>query len=168
MELFGIGGLEFLLVIMIAMVVAGPKRVVQWAYLVGKFFARMRHIWSEMMLVIQQEMKDAGMDVELPKTPPTRQSINQATRNLLKPYVKDLDDASKDLQRDLDTVSQEMAIKENVKLSNQLKQNATALNTRKPQIPQNGYTPPPIDPPSTFGTWSSATEEKTESSDEPS
>ncbi|HRF97781.1 MAG TPA: hypothetical protein PLZ51_21385, partial [Aggregatilineales bacterium] len=62
MELFGIGGVEFLLVIVIAMVVAGPKRVVQWAYLVGKFFARVRHIWSEMMTVIQQEMKDAGVD----------------------------------------------------------------------------------------------------------
>jgi sec-independent protein translocase protein TatB len=167
MELFGIGGLEFLLVIIIAMVVAGPKRVVQWAYLIGKFLARVRRIWSEMMLVIQQEMKDAGMDVELPKTPPTRQSINQATRNLLKPYVKDLDDASKDLQRDLDTVSREMAIKENVKLSNQLKQNATAPKPT-PEIPQNGTTAPSSEPPSTFGTWSSATEAKTESSDEPS
>ncbi|MDX2077475.1 MAG: hypothetical protein SFZ02_13680 [bacterium] len=165
MELFGIGGLEFLLVLVIAMVVAGPKRVVQWAYLVGKFFARVRHIWSEMMTVIQQEMKDAGVDVEIPKTPPTRQNISQATRNLLKPYTQELDEASKELERDLDAVQREMNIKENVKLSTQIKQNATAPKPN-PEISQNGATTP-ANSPSTFGTWTSATEEKTELSDEP-
>lgn len=150
MELFGVGGVEFLLIIVIAMVVAGPKRVVQWAYYAGKFFARVRKIWGEMMMVIQKEINAAGIDVELPKTPPTRQSISQTTRDLLKPYTKELDEAQKDIERNLENVQREMAIKENVKLSGQIKQNVT------PPTPQNSNTPP-SESPTTFGTWSTAT-----------
>ncbi|HRF97782.1 MAG TPA: hypothetical protein PLZ51_21390, partial [Aggregatilineales bacterium] len=67
--------------------------------------------------------------------------------------------------RNLENVQREMNIKENVKLSTQIKQNATAPKPI-PEISQNGSTPP-VNSPSTFGTWTSATEEKTESSDEP-
>lgn len=160
MEIFGVGGVEFLLIIIIAMVVAGPKRVVQWAYYAGKFFARVRKIWGEMMMVIQKEINAAGVDVELPKTPPTRQNISQTTRNLMKPYMKELDEAQKEIERNLDDVQREMAIKENVKLSSQIKQNATA------STPQNGNTPP-VESPTTFGTWSTASSAEESSQIEP-
>ncbi|MCU0481707.1 MAG: hypothetical protein MUE54_10930 [Anaerolineae bacterium] len=164
MEIFGVGGVELLLIIVIAMVVAGPKRVVQWAYHAGKFFARVRKIWGEMMMVIQKEMNDAGMNVELPKTPPTRQNISQATRNLMKPYMKELDEAQKDIERNLDEVQREMAIKENVKLSGQIKQNASAPQPIEP--PQNGYTPP-AESLTTFGTWSTASSAEESAPTEP-
>ncbi len=147
MELFGVGGVEFLLIIVIAMVVAGPKRVVQWAYYIGKFFARVRKIWGEMMTVIQKEINAAGVDIELPKTPPTRQSISQTTRDLLKPYTKELDDAQKDIERSLENVQREMSIKQNVMLSSQVKPKPTEPS-------QNGDTPSATESPTTFGTWS--------------
>jgi len=160
MEIFGVGGVEFLLIIIIAMVVAGPKRVVQWAYYVGKFFARVRKIWGEMMTVIQKEMNEAGMNIELPKTPPTRQSISQATRDMLKPYTKELDEAQKDIERNLENVQRELSIKQNVMLSSQIKPKPTEAS-------QNGDTPPTTESPTTFGTWSMPNSTEESPSNEP-
>lgn len=168
MELFGVGGTELILIIIIAMVVAGPKRVAQWMYYVGKFVARLQRMWSEMMQVIQQELKESGMDVELPKTPPTRQSINQAARNMLKPYTQELDEAKKDIERDLETVQREANIKQNVLISNQIKQNAQNGNSPKPtpDVSSNGNTPP-AESPTTFGTWSMPNSTEESSQNEP-
>ena len=165
MELFGVGGTELILIIIIAMVVAGPKRVAQWMYYVGKFVARLQRMWAEMMQVIQQELKESGMDIELPKTPPTRQSINQTARNMLKPYTQELDEAKKEIERDLEAVQREANIKQNVLISNQIKQSASLANPVT-QPSQNDNQPPsntssngnttPTESSSTFGTWSSA------------
>lgn len=164
MELFGVGGTELILIIIIAMVVAGPKRVAQWMYYVGKFVARLQRMWSEMMQVIQQELKESGMDIELPKTPPTRQSINQTARNMLKPYTQELDEAQKDIERNLEAVQREANIKQNVMISNQIKQ-STSLANPMSSSSQNGNQPtldsssngniPPAELPRPFGTWSS-------------
>ena len=36
MDILGIGGGELVLIVLVMLVVAGPKRMIQWAYIAGK------------------------------------------------------------------------------------------------------------------------------------
>ncbi|MCS6835768.1 MAG: twin-arginine translocase TatA/TatE family subunit [Anaerolineae bacterium] len=98
MNIFGIGGAELVLILLIALVVAGPKRMIEWAYHLGRWVAKLRQMWSQMMDVVQQEVDAAGLDVKLPKELPTRQSLNQTINQAMKPLTdplrQTLDEAS--------------------------------------------------------------------------
>jgi len=76
MEIFGVGGAEMVAILVIMLVVAGPKRMVQWAYVLGRYVAKGRAMWEEVMAGVQKEIDDAGLDVQLPKTMPTRATLN--------------------------------------------------------------------------------------------
>lgn len=82
MELFGIGGTELVAIFIIMLVVAGPKRMIQWAYVLGQYTAKARAIWAEVMANVQKEIDAAGMDVKLPKTMPTRATLNKPVTNV--------------------------------------------------------------------------------------
>ncbi len=101
MNVFGVGGPEFVLILLIMLIVAGPKRMLQWAYVLGTYTAKLRRLWAETMRVLQQELKASGVDVELPETPPTRQAIQRATSKALKPVVAPLEDALHELETDM-------------------------------------------------------------------
>ena len=65
MEILGIGGAEFIAIFIIMLVVAGPKRMIQWAYVMGKYTAKIRAMWAESMTYLQKEFDAAGLDVIL-------------------------------------------------------------------------------------------------------
>lgn len=98
MNIFGIGGAELVLILLIALVVAGPKRMIEWAYHLGRWAAKLHQMWSQMMDVVQQEVDAAGLDVKLPKDLPTRQSLsqtmNQVAKTFTDPLRQTLDEAS--------------------------------------------------------------------------
>lgn len=75
MEIFGIGGAELVAIFIIMLVVAGPKRMIQWAYILGQYTAKARAVWSQVMAGVQREMDAAGMNVQIPKTMPTTQTL---------------------------------------------------------------------------------------------
>jgi Sec-independent protein translocase protein TatA len=107
-NIFGVGGAELVLIFVIMLVVAGPKRMLRWAYLVGKFVAQLRVIWDNVMEIVQQEVNAAGMDMELPRELPTRNNVtkwfNEQTRDVTQPLQKDIDRIDgtlKQAQRDL-------------------------------------------------------------------
>ncbi len=77
MEIFGVGGAEMVAILIIMLVVAGPKRMIQWAYVLGQYVAKFRAMWGEVMDGVQKELDAAGMDVKLPKTMPTRADLNK-------------------------------------------------------------------------------------------
>ena len=79
MEIFGVGGAELVAILIIMLVVAGPKRMIQWAYVLGQYTAKARATWADVMAGVQKEIDDAGLDVKLPKTMPTRASLNSLT-----------------------------------------------------------------------------------------
>lgn len=87
MNIFGIGEIELIIVILIALVVAGPKRMIQWAYIAGRWVARARKMWSEAVGLLQQELDQSGVDVKLPKEMPTRASIRRGVESTLKPLA---------------------------------------------------------------------------------
>lgn len=83
MELFGIGGMELVAILIIMLVVAGPKRMIQWAYILGQYTAKLRGMWSEVMKGVQKEMDAAGMDIQVPKDIPTRSSLQRQMQQAL-------------------------------------------------------------------------------------
>lgn len=61
----GIGQIIFILIIML--IVAGPKRMMQWAYILGQYLAKFRAIYADTITVINKELQSTGL--ELPKDP---------------------------------------------------------------------------------------------------
>lgn len=142
MEILGIGGAEFIAIFIIMLVVAGPKRMIQWAYILGKYTARARAMWAESMAYIQKEFDEAGVDIQLPKEPPTRGSlnkqINQQVNKALSPVTKPVQEALDEAKVGVSEVKKAATISA-----------ASNGNAPKPQSSTGG--------PSDFGTWSGTT-----------
>jgi Sec-independent protein translocase protein TatA len=135
MNILGVGEVEILVILVVALIFAGPKRMIQWSYTLGQYTAKMRRMWAEAMTMLQKEFKDAGVDVTLPKEIPTRRTIN-------KQVTKALGSVTSPLQEAVDEVNSEVK---------QIKEAASIAD-------QNGHIPatdtPPADSSTTFGTWS--------------
>jgi Sec-independent protein translocase protein TatA len=141
MEIFGVGGWELIAILLIMLVVAGPKRMLQWAYIVGRYVAKFRAMWAETMTMIQKEFDAAGVDVKLPKEPPTRQSIRKMTGEALKPFTAPIEAAKAEVDAELKSV----------------KEAATITSTNGKPAPQDSVPKPPDEPGTqNFGTWSQA------------
>ncbi len=106
MEILGIGGTELVAILIIMLIVAGPKRMIRWAYILGQYTARLRAMWAESMTYIEREFREAGMDVDLPKTPPTRSSINQRVSKALSPVTQPIQEALDETSKQLTQVKQ--------------------------------------------------------------
>ena len=93
MNFFGIGGWELVAFLLIALVVAGPKRMIQWAYVLGTYMAKFRAMWAETMKLVQKEFQNAGIDIEVPKELPTNRNVmRQQMTKALKPLTKPIED----------------------------------------------------------------------------
>lgn len=105
MDIFGVGGAELVAIFLIMLVVAGPKRMIQWAYIAGTYVAKFRAMWAEAMTYVQKEFEQAGLDVELPKEPPTRGSLtrelSKQAEKIAAPVAKPLQDTLEDVNADL-------------------------------------------------------------------
>ncbi|MAU12092.1 MAG: hypothetical protein CL607_19875 [Anaerolineaceae bacterium] len=115
MNIFGIGGAEFIVILIIMLIIAGPKRMATWAVIMGKYVGKLRVMWSEVVDVVQKEIDEAGVDVKLPKDLPTRQNISKMITDVAKPISQPLEEMGKQLEKDvqedvkaLKSVSKEM------------------------------------------------------------
>ncbi|MCE2489965.1 MAG: hypothetical protein J4G17_08325 [Anaerolineae bacterium] len=77
MNVLGVGGSELLIVLLIMLVIAGPKRMIHWSYVLGQHMAKFRRMWSETVDIVQQEFDEAGVGIQLPKDVPTRGSLQK-------------------------------------------------------------------------------------------
>lgn len=110
MNIFGVGEVELVLIVLIALIVAGPKRMIQWMYVLGRWTARLRTMWTEASSMIQKEIDDAGLDVQVPKDLPNRNNLRQMTYKALKPFadpVKDAVDEVRTVSKELDNTVKE-------------------------------------------------------------
>lgn len=105
MNIFGIGGAELVLIILIALVVAGPKRMIHWAYILGQYVGKLRVMWSQVVDVVQREIDEAGVDVKLPKDLPTRQTLNQTLSQAIKPLSDSMEKAAREVQESVPDLS---------------------------------------------------------------
>ena len=89
MSFFGVGTWELLVILLIALIIAGPKRMLEWAYYLGRALGQLRVMWSQVMETIQHELDESGVDVKLPKTL-NRREINRTASDLMRPFTEEV------------------------------------------------------------------------------
>ncbi len=151
MNLFGIGGWELVLIIIIMLVVAGPKRMAVWAYTLGQWTAKLRTLWEEVATSIQSELKETGIDVEVPKHPPTRADIQRGLQDAGRKFLDEQDElkqlrdevagVQKDTKRELDAIDK--TVRQSEKRNGQ-------SPTPSPKAPDESNN---TDDDDSFGTW---------------
>jgi len=164
MDILGIGGWELIAVLILMIVVAGPKRMIQWSYVLGRELAKVRRLWTEAAKTLQKEFDEAGIDIKVPEQPPTRASFREDAAKLLAPITKPMQDAMAEVDKDLAEVKQAANTLNNLKPSTQFTPKipvvappVTAKPPAKP-VPEpapaqsNGATAPAAN----FGAWSGA------------
>src|SRR4051794_31741215 len=85
MNFLGVGPAEIIVILVLMLVVAGPKRMVQWAYHAGRYTAMFRKMFQETMNQITRELEDSGIDVrkdlaDLPSLKSNFDIIGEASR----------------------------------------------------------------------------------------
>ncbi len=147
MNIFGIGGAELILIIIIMLVVAGPQRMIRWMYIVGRYVAKLQRMWAEAAAVLQKEFDAAGVDIEVPKQIPTRGDVQRQVRSALNPVARPLEEIQSELRQDLD----------NVRLSTQVNRSERSRSTPTP-ISSANQSPPAANGSGgqDFGSWSSS------------
>lgn len=154
MDILGIGGWEFIAIFIIMLVVAGPKRMIQWSYTLGRYVATLRRMWAETATMLQKEFDEAGVDVKVPTEPPTRGSIkrevNKALSNVTKPIQDTVDEVKKEVEPVREAVTLPRTLGKPVTRSTS-DESAPSVET------QNGHTTAPSDN-SDYGSWSESKE----------
>lgn len=100
MNILGIGTTELVLILIIMLVVAGPKRMMQWAYVAGLYLAKLRNMWAETSRYLQQEFDAAGVDIKVPEEIPTRQSLNRSITKALDPISRPIQESLNEVDAD--------------------------------------------------------------------
>ena len=106
MNVLGVGAWELVAILLIMLVFAGPKRMIHWSYVLGQHVAKFRKVWSETVDLVQKEFDDAGLDIKLPKEPPTRKSLNSAVTDAVKPMTNPMQETLDEVKKDLDSVKE--------------------------------------------------------------
>jgi Sec-independent protein translocase protein TatA len=77
MEIAGVGPLEVVAIFIIMLVVAGPKRMVSWAYTLGQYVSKMRTMFQETMDAVKKEIDVESLDIrkDIPALPMGRFDI---------------------------------------------------------------------------------------------
>lgn len=132
MNFFGLGAPEFAVVLIIALIIAGPKRMVQWMYVLGRWTAKARAMWGEAVDALQRELTESGVDVKLPREMPTRGSLSRIAQDALKP----LSEPVKDVMQDVKNVGSEVnAAAREVKTAAQSATQSTSVQSAPPATP---------------------------------
>lgn len=178
MNILGIGGWELLAILLIMLLVAGPKRMIHWAYILGQYVAKFRTMWSETVDVIQKEFDDAGVGIQIPKDIPTRGTLNQqiakTMESVTRPVKETMDKATTEVNQIKTTTaaaastansavkSNGAAIKEKPITTTKPTTTTKPATTTKPITITKPKTASPPKPQSSagnspsFGTWSGA------------
>jgi Sec-independent protein translocase protein TatA len=85
MNILGIGPAELIVILVIMFVVAGPKRMLAWAYVLGQYVAKFRAYFDETMRAVRKEFEEAQIDLpkNMPLVPGKRFDILQEANKLI-------------------------------------------------------------------------------------
>lgn len=90
MNILGVGGWELLAILLIMLLVAGPKRMIHWSYILGQYVGKFRQMWAETVDVIQKEFDDAGVDIKVPRDLPTRDNVRKSINEQVTRQMSDV------------------------------------------------------------------------------
>lgn len=157
MNIFGIGGAELVLIIIIMLVVAGPQRMIRWMYVLGRYVAVLQRMWSETAATLQKEFDDAGVDIKVPEKMPTRGDLTRTFTSAMAPVTKPLEEVGKEIQSDMDNVRKATTV---TPPSRTIKPHTPKQRTPAPATTTNGAAnPTPENDTPSFGTWSDGGEQ---------
>lgn len=79
MDIFGIGAAELVIICLVILIVAGPKRSALWARQAGTYFRQFRLAWQEMMRDMQDQMGEETKEI-VRAAQDLRNEVNQIRR----------------------------------------------------------------------------------------
>jgi Sec-independent protein translocase protein TatA len=133
MNILGMGEVELLAILVIMLIVLGPKGMARWAYTFGQYTAKMRRMWIEAMTLLQKEFKEAGIDVDLPKEVPTRRTLNKQVTKAIGSVTRPVQDTLDEVNSELQDITAATSIADQngskVKQNNPLSGTATSFGT---------------------------------------
>ncbi|MCS7072042.1 MAG: hypothetical protein NZM00_11090 [Anaerolinea sp.] len=166
-DFLGIGVPELILILILMLIVAGPKRMLAWSYQLGRWVAALRQMWSQTAAILQKEFDEAGVDVRVPRDLPTRSEIQREVARVVDKYGAPVHEPVKNAQRELkqtlDAVNQSVQTAEKptwaqlgpTPAAPKANTPATAPN-RLAEMGRSGSTAPAPAPQPDLGTWSTA------------
>lgn len=170
MNVFGVGGAELVAILVIMLVFAGPKRMIHWSYVLGTHVSKFRKMWSQTVDLVQKEFDEAGVDITLPKEPPTRQNLNRAITDAVKPMTNPVQQSIDEVKKDMDTFQElsdtlkdkkPAAVAASGKVAEKASSTAPAAPTASPDTADNRSRNEPVPSaketvasPPNLGTWS--------------
>jgi Sec-independent protein translocase protein TatA len=110
MDILGVGGWELVAILLIMLIVAGPKRMISWSYTLGKYVSQLRRMWADTAQMLQKEFDDAGVDVQVPKDIPTRGDLNREIGRALTPVTKPFQETMNAAKKEMDSTKQAMSL----------------------------------------------------------
>ncbi len=166
MNILGVGMSELLVILLIMLIFAGPKRMILWANTLGRYVAKFRRLWAETVDIVQKEFDEAGVGIQLPKEPPTRANLNRALTDAAKPLTQPMQSTLNEVQKDLNSVkevSDTLNNKAPTTRPSAAKTNSSgprpaALPAKRPAAAKAAPSKPALKPPQpaeaqTMGTW---------------
>ena len=140
MNIFGVGGPELIAILLIMLVVAGPRRMAQWAYTLGEYTAKLRTMWAQTAQILQKEFDEAGVGIQVPTTPPTRSGIAKMVKDAAKPISQPLQEAVDEVEQDLNTLKEtQKELKDVTKATNKTFTSQPVLSTKRVKESANGH-----------------------------
>lgn len=126
MNFLNVGPLELTVILILAILLVGPKRMVELARTIGRVTSQMRKISGEFLGTLQTELHTAeqearqalegvtGSGLETARTPDEIQATHQEIRQVLEGVSKDEREATTGIKSDLQAVEREtrQAVKE--------------------------------------------------------
>lgn len=113
MNIFNIGGMELVLIITIALVVAGPKRIAVWAYQLGVWASKLQNMWGDFANALQKEMDEAGFNVQIPRTPPTRDQITRSVQEFGREITKAAETPVEEVKKEVQSIKADIQAENN-------------------------------------------------------
>jgi Sec-independent protein translocase protein TatA len=101
MEIFGIGMGELVLIFIIMLLVAGPKRMIRWSFLLGQYVGKAQKMWAEVAKSLQKELDDAGAGVKVPTSIPTRNTIQRDLARSLEGFAKPISEPLNTMKQEI-------------------------------------------------------------------
>lgn len=159
MNILGVGGTELLIVLVIMMIVAGPKRMIHWSGILGQYVAKFRRMWAETVDVVQQEFDEAGVDIQIPRDMPTRGSLNKQAGAMLGNVTNPVKETMDEVNAEIGQIGSETAAA--TKTATSVVRGSNGHSTKRASAvakrgkPAAGKQPKADDQDSAFGSWSS-------------
>jgi len=145
-EFLGVGILELLVVLVLALIVAGPQRMIAWSYTLGRWINLIRRLWGQTAVALQQELDAAGVDVQVPKDIPTRDDLQREVGRVVNKYGAPLSEPLNEVKGDLASITRTAASVDEELTENAAKtQSAIAgLKSTRPTKPITSAVPRPV------------------------